>query len=680
MLLLWSSGAQAGSFDYLGNYLPDPSAAQFVDFSTDFDPVADRFVPADAPEECLEPRFEQLEAADALSGKHLLHIQTDIFAGCAERFLVKLPATKASYRASVWARHGGLDAQLTVIYPEDSGREIGIAKLSPSGRVTSDGWIELVSNDLPIDGSLAETVYLRVYDIDEEGSDLDALEILSSGEYVELDKPCSGLGDPVCGEGQVCMHQRCRLLSAYVPPLPSDAVRDSMVDVMLSQLRVQFGGRKTRLMDLPEALTIIEQLRYVESAWAFWNGYGKAIRRLHDWHTRLSGAFQVARTRRLNACFIEGDGDTSAGAWPKHPKYGDILVSHTGTEGAQGLRQGDRLVAVDGKHPYEWALSLRETDWGWWQANDDIVLTELAERMRGLIIAYATSFSFIRCDKGKQSCDAVPTTVKVSALPEEQGGTVRCDNRPYYHFTGDNNPNANHNVGWNFFLGRVVDTQVEEEIHGLLWDTLYGGGDPKGHVNKNLTDAYALFKAKARGVILDHRAGSGGTLDGAETATQLMMPAEPVLVFQSPIEHSGYDGPADKNEGLAIFNKFLLNNAMVAGSSSWAQDLPVALLTHRDGSASDFFPFAVKGAPKTKIFGPAPTAGAFSTYYNYEYWGPIALQLASGDSISKDGEALIGQGVVPDFIVLQKQSDILAGKDTIHEAALAWLRQELKPL
>ena len=40
---------------------------------------------------------------------------------------------------------------------------------------------------------------------------------------------------------------------------------------------------------------------------------------------------------------------------------------------------------------------------------------------------------------------------------------------------------------------------------------------------------------------------------------------------------------------------------------------------------------------------------------------------------------LIGRGVMPDYVVDQKQSDLLAGVDTIHEAALAWVRQELKP-
>jgi C-terminal processing protease CtpA/Prc len=102
------------------------------------------------------------------------------------------------------------------------------------------------------------------------------------------------------------------------------------------------------------------------------------------------------------------------------------------------------------------------------------------------------------------------------------------------------------------------------------------------------------------------------------------------------------------------------------------------MLTHRDGSASDYLPEGMKGAPKTRLFGPGPTAGAFSTFIQFSYWGGISFQLASGDTIRKDGTPLIGRGVVPDEIVEQKQSDLLAGKDSIHEAALAWVRSELK--
>lgn len=40
---------------------------------------------------------------------------------------------------------------------------------------------------------------------------------------------------------------------------------------------------------------------------------------------------------------------------------------------------------------------------------------------------------------------------------------------------------------------------------------------------------------------------------------------------------------------------------------------------------------------------------------------------------------LNGHGVEPDFVVLPLQSDLMDGKDTVYDAALAWVRQGLKP-
>jgi C-terminal processing protease CtpA/Prc len=120
-------------------------------------------------------------------------------------------------------------------------------------------------------------------------------------------------------------------------------------------------------------------------------------------------------------------------------------------------------------------------------------------------------------------------------------------------------------------------------------------------------------------------------------------------------------------------------NGVTGGSADYDPALPVALVLHRDGSASDFMPQLLKGAPKTRLFAPHATAGAFSTFQEFYTWGGLRYQFGTGDSITKDGEPLIGHGVEPDVVVVPKQSDLLAGRDTIFEAALAWVRQELKP-
>lgn len=672
--------AMAGDFDAAGRYVPASDATAFVDFGSDFDPDEDHFAPDDTPVECigLVPNYQLVDGEDALSGDSYARVETDIFDGCAERFVVKLPEEQASYRATVWMRHGSIDAQMTVTFPEESGRETLTAKMGPTGRVTSDGWVELASNAFPVDGEAAEVVYLRVYDYDDEGSEIDALEVRPVDEPFVEESACAGVGDPVCGDERVCIYNRCRLGRLYVPPLPDDPIRDQMVDMMQSRLRVFYGGRKTRLLDLPKALAELQAIRKAETAWQFWNGWGHAWRLLHDWHTRASASISgLDRDRRLNACFIEGDADASQTVWAKHPVFKDVLVSHVGANGHHGIRQGDRLVAVDGLHPAAWALSMRQVDWGWWQANDDDVYAELMERMRGLILRYATTFSILHCDAQSGTCDDVPETIAVADLPIDTGGHVRCDNRPFYHMT--DNPGESHNVGFGFFKGPVLEATEQQAVYGLVWDTLFGGGDPNGYVNSNINAAYDLFRQSARGVILDHRAGNGGTLDASELVTTLVRPPEQVLVFASPAELGNWDGPEDALAGIAVFDQFKNIAAMNAGASDYDPNMPVALVLHRDGSASDFMPYGMKGAPKTQIFGPGPTAGAFSTYYELEYWAGISFRLASGDSIGSDGATLIGYGVEPDVVVDQKQSDLLAGKDTIHETALAWVLANLKP-
>lgn len=683
-MVLYTADLRAGSFDPQGDYVPAPDAVAFVDFEADFDPTEDRYVPEDTDERCVEPPgFEVVGANDAVSGSRHLVVNTiiDDESFCQERWLVDLPVEAASYVATVWARHGVVDLQMTVVYPDELGRDLVVAKMAPTGRTTSDGWVEMATNAFSVDGEAASAVYLRAYDADEEGTELDALEVRRAGNYVDTEKACSGLGDPVCGAGEICLHQICRRGELYVPPLPADAIRGQVVDVLASQLRVFYGGRKTRTLDLPVALETLEGLRNATDAWSFWDGWARAMRQLHDWHTSARGNIRnVDRQRRLNLCFIEGEADASQALAPSDPLYRDVLVSHDGEEGTQGIAQGDRLLSVDGVHPIAWSIGLEAVDWGQFRANTDEVYSEYLERLRSNIIKYATTFTVVHCEAQTETCSGPPQTYRVEDLPVDRGGQVRCDNRPFYHL--QDNPGPDHRVGFSFYRGLVAQSNPQEAIYGLLWDTLFGGGDPNGFVNGNIKEAYALFKQDARGVVLDHRAGNGGTLDAAETVTQLVRPPSTVLAFASPAEFGRWDGPTSSSEGISLFNLLAQSagDTMRVGSNDYDPAMPVALLTHRDGSASDFMPFGMKGASdKVKLFGPAATAGAFSTYYQLDFFGGLSFQFGSGDSISKSGEPLIGQGVVPDFIVVQKQSDLLAGKDTIHEAALSWLRTELKP-
>jgi len=133
-------------------------------------------------------------------------------------------------------------------------------------------------------------------------------------------------------------------------------------------------------------------------------------------------------------------------------------------------------------------------------------------------------------------------------------------------------------------------------------------------------------------------------------------------------------------DGVVAF-QFGVDNGLVdyAGSNAPVTEVPVALLLTEDVSASDWLPFGMKGAPKVRLFGPFQTNGAFSTRYSFGYWLSISYLLATGDTFAPDGKTLNGTGVAPDVVVLPRQSDLISGKDTLYETALAWVRQELKP-
>ncbi|MBK8258658.1 MAG: hypothetical protein IPK82_39115 [Polyangiaceae bacterium] len=676
---LTSAATFAGEFAASGDYQAGAEAVDFVSFETE--PA--RYVPTDADPSCVPPAFTLVTAPDALSGEGFVNLKVQ--PNCAERFLLNLPAADGSYRISAWVRHGRAILSVVVLYTDESGLARTVTPLGPTGRVTSDGWVEMASNEVPVRGEQVNAAYLRVIDAGAaDGLDIDALEAVTAGEFEEQ-KACKGAWDPVCGLDAVCVHGACAAGRLAVPPLPSDALINPMVDGFAGRIRTFFGGARSRKERLPQALATIEAMRKAQTAWQFWGGLARATNQLADWHTSMGLPLGGDPKYILNACFIEGSADLTQTGWPKHPLYADVLVSHAATIGAAGLNAGDRLVAVDGQHPIAWARSLADVNPGHHTATDPSVFADLTEALGGpfwggaLIIKYAKTISVIRCNAAQGTCDGKVETLDVSSFTQTGGQEVYCDNRPFYHFkTG--NPGSNHAVFYNFFSGQIKNTTDEEAIYGVVWDTLYGGGDPNGYVNGNLKKLMTQWKASARGVILDHRAGSGGTLDAPELLTRLVRPPDVAAVNLMPIVIAGYSGPDTVEEGLLLFDKFKSKSPYNVGAPDYDPDLPVALLLHRDGSASDYLPLGMKGAPNTRIFAPHPTAGAFSTFVNMAYYGAFEIQLASGDTITSQGDAKIGHGVEPDEVVAQRQSDLLAGKDSLHEAALTWLRDHLKPL
>lgn len=679
-LATFSTAAHAGSFTSDGTFVFDPTAVATFDFeapSTGGTGGMGQTGSASASASSGVGGGMQAPAEPALEGSHSLVVPP--FAGVS--FPVSLPFESRTYRVSAWIYGSETTGDFEVTYPGSASVD-EFTTLYPTGRMTSDGWIEVANDHVRVEGARAPTVTVGFFSAN--GSRVDAVEVIPDGTIApnETNAACSGVMDAgTCGPEQVCLYSVCRNVGGGVPPIPKD--RDNVADYLASRANFLFGPDLEHTLDVPNARLALEQMRNASDKWTYWNGFMLAVRRLHDGHTTTSslGDFVLKNKKPITACFIEGDGDLSDSIAPKDPTYLDVIVSHTGADHNLGLKAGDRLVSVDGQHPIAWARSLIEIHWGFEPTSNHRTFAELAETMRSLISRYAHEIVVIRCDPSSSTC-AAPETISITDLPElmpnEMVQGVACDNRPLRHLA--TSP-ADHSVGDQVYSGILNDSNTTERIYGLEWESLYTTTGSDG-VGAAINAAVAQWTADANGVLLDHRSGNGGTNLGYLPFWSFKVPFRAIDMYQD--RQQAEEVQPTVADGLAIFNNALAYQGSHPGSqpmveyggSNSPSHIPVAILTTRDVSASDWLPFGMKGAPGVKIFAPFETNGGFSTRYAFGYWLGLNYVMAVGDTFDPEGHTLNGTGVTPDVVVLPKQSDLLVGKDTLYEAALAWIRSQ----
>jgi hypothetical protein len=651
-VLLAPDAARAGTFDAQGTFRFDPRAVRVEGFGGATPPAVG---------------LKILRVPDALEGATSARVDT--MQGSV-RVPFDLPQTDASYRASLFVRSGRVVADVTVSYPDDGGAPSFAARFYPTGVVTSDGWYEVATNEISVEGSRKPTLALEVRG---SGAEIDAFEIVPKGTFRSRAK-CSPPRDAACGEGQFCAAGWCRDGAAFVPPLPPPEHRDAVVGYLAGRLQIFFGGRFTRETRLPIALATIEKMRRAGDPWTFWNGWVTAIHQLRDWHTTVTGPVSIGGRGAFPICLVEGDADLSHHVAPKHPDYYDVLVSHVGPTANSGLKPGDRIVAINGVHPIAFVESLEDVDWGAWRADDPTVHAEAVERMPSIIRRWAKTLTIVRCDAQAGTCGA-PETLDVSDLPPDANGIQYpyCDHRPGYHLASGNPDPVQHDSYAGPFYGRLAESQPGEELWGAIWNDVYMP-DPSMNEYAPFTEA---FRANAKGVILDHRLGNGGTVNAAEYLTTLYRTPARIAVWPGFNQTLGmYGPPFSVQDGLSLFNQFIGSDDAaykVGASNAKTTGMPTALLLARDGSGSDWFPLGMSGLPNVRLFG-RPTAGAFSSYFQLDYYGGFSLRFASGDLVLPSGQTQLGTGVAPTEEIVPLQSDLLAGRDTVYLRALEWIR------
>ena len=653
----WFGGpsvAHAATFDATGSFVADPNAV----FALGFDAVTPEQVGLSLGTEpgALEGTgYAVLDSQDAY-------------------FEQPLPADlpPATYTLRFYARHNRVVGGVTVGYSTteaDHGDPSFYATAYPTGVVTSDGWYEVATAPFSIDPTrgFSASVFLFA-----SGADLDGLELVREAAPPVAVKACTKAYDTACSANEFCASGFCRDGNVTVPGVPTETGGAGILASYIeSRLELFFGGKLTRENRLPIASAVLASLGSAQSRWEVWNGISTALHRLRDWHTSMSGPTDFEGRGAFPLCFVEGEADASQPAGASDASLPDLLVSHGSPDpvASSNLGPGDRIVAIDGLHPVAWMDSLDAIDWGYWHANDPDVHAEAAERLRNAVRRFASEISIVRCDRTAQTCSATPETLLVKDLPADDEETVypNCDHRPGYLIPGPDP--VSHRVRGNQ-VGTVTGTTEEEAIRAMVWNGVYADGQ-----TNPFEAALGTLTTGAKGVILDHRTGNGGTEIAAELLTQPFR--APALLGASTsfnLTLGLFDEPFD---GLSLFDsrKTSPDDGYYVGSEGFNPNLKTALLLARDGSASDWFPLGMKAAsPNVRIFG-RTTAGAFSSFFQFDYYGNLAWQIASGDYVEQTGQTRIGRGVEPDEILLPKQSDLLQGKDTVALRALAWIRE-----
>jgi hypothetical protein len=317
-----------------------------------------------------------------------------------------------------------------------------------------------------------------------------------------------------------------------------------------------------------------------------------------------------------------------------------------------------------------------ELDWAYTTAANHGTYAEQAAALRGLISRYASAIEVIRCDASKKTCGAIETISVLDQPPladDESFDGVMCDNRPLRHVSG---APANHASSSDVLFGIVDASNEQERIFGVEWDSLYTTTGQDGIGAKLQAAMAGIAKQNASATILDHRRGTGGTFRGPKIVWDETVKKRPLSLYQA--RQRAEDEQPSLAAGKALFDAAIASSnidLLYAGSTT-ATPIPVALLLTGDVSASDWLALGMKGEPNVRLFGPYATSGSFSTRYSLGYWLGMSYTLASGDTFIASGASINGTGVVPDELVLPKQSDLVQGKDTVFEAALSWIRSQ----
>lgn len=615
------------------------------------------------------------------------------------------------FEITFWARAEGATPYLTVGFSTNApfGDDFVSLVAVRTGRETSDGWAELTTGvidasiwDVPLAG-----VHIAVspWAGKTAGFSIAALEIApASGSAIEP-KACTQANvDTVCGAEGDCQYGHCMPGYAAWGPLPPRPHREELVHRWIHLATRVHGDRQSQ----KNAQALVEQgpplAWYSTAPRPFFAGLKRLVNGLRDQHTQFGGPssalFQPIAygggSATTGACFGPGRHDLLAEPGKKGELGYIVFRANKTPPNGVPLERGDALTAIDGEPPLTWVKKVwgglsgslpndPGADLGWSSQG----LSWLLEK-RASTIQITRCLSDTRCDGAYRRVLEVPVG---DPIYRKIKGTGSIGPLPNYfwcdiHFQPALDKFAPGVRGENTVSGQVV----RGDVLAVHFDGTYGA-------EKWTPSMKALFPESAppTKVLFDTRQGNGGYGFNAETVVDLIRPrTQPIADLVLPI--GSWDGATvgslikasqtciDSPGGSYAcgFAEAYTNRS----DTTAAKDARVAFLNTADVSANDFLARLVKGRGNQKIFAPCPTSGAFGSVSSLPGflvgWGGGSLQMqdslfgASYDVLGGlDFES--GKGVPPDVLAAQKMSDAIADRDTLLEAAHAWLATGTDP-
>ena len=389
------------------------------------------------------------------------------------------------------------------------------------------------------------------------------------------------------------------------------------------------------------------------------------------------------------ACFGPGRHDLLAPAGAKGDLGYIVYKSNKTPPNGVVLERGDALTAIEGEPPREWVKRVWNGLAGSLPNDPGADLGWSAQGLSWLIEKRAASIQITRCLSDSNCTGANKQVLEVPVgepVYQKIKGTGSIGSLAGYfwcdlHFQYPIDKFAPDVRGENKVSGQIV----RGDVLAIHFDGTYGA-------EKWSPSMEALFDpAKPpKKVLFDTRQGNGGYGFNAETVVDLLRPRDqPIANVALPI--GGWDGATNATllkaaqpciDGVPTYACYFADSYSTRRDAPVGKDARVAFLNTADVSANDFLSRLVKGRTNLKLYAPCPTSGAYGSVASLPGflvgWGGGSLQMqdtlfgaAFADMATASWES--GKGVYPDVLGAQRMSDAKRDKDTLIEAAHAWL-------